>query len=149
MPSSKQDPMKGVVEMQHEMMRTFQEFLLSTQPATSLHTEGWQPPTDVYETAEVTVVRMEIPGLEQEEFQIAVDGDRLIIQGRRNDASRQERVEFRQMEVHFGPFQRVIRLSGPIDESQVRATYTRGFLEVVVPKQRAKKATRVIILKEE
>ncbi|MBI2191768.1 MAG: Hsp20/alpha crystallin family protein [Planctomycetes bacterium] len=148
MPTSKVDIIKDVVEMQNEMVRTFQEFLLSTQPATSVHTDGWRPPTDVYETPDEVVIRMEIPGIEAEDFQIAVDGDRLIVQGQRGDVPRRPGTQFRQMEIHVGPFQRVIKMPGPIEESRVKATYSGGFLEVSVPKARGRKTTRVIILRE-
>jgi len=145
MPSSKDDLIKDIVEMQQEMMRTFQDFLVSTQPLPSLHTEAWRPPTDVYETGATFVVRMEIPGVGQDDIRISMDRDRLVVQGRRIDPAREGKVQFRQMEVNYGRFQRIITLPAPVDESQVTATYKDGFLEIVLQKLAAKKVTKIIV----
>jgi len=145
MPASKKDLIKDIVEIQQEMMKTFHDLLLNTQPLPTLHTEVWRPPTDVYEDANAFVVRMEIPGVGQDDIKIAIENDRLIIQGRRIDPARKNKVQFRQMEINYGRFQRVIPLPDPVDESQIQATYNDGFLEVVLVKLTAKKITKIIV----
>jgi len=148
MPSSKDELIKDIVEMQQEMMRTFQDFLVSAQPLPSLHAEAWRPPTDVYEAETTFVVRMEIPGVGPDDIRISVDRDRLVVQGRRIDPARKEKVQFRQMEVNYGRFQRVLTLPSPVDESRVSATYKDGFLEIVLQKLAAKKVTKIIVGKK-
>lgn len=94
----------------------------------------WRPPTDVYETDEVILIRIEIAGLDPQDFQVNFDNGRLIVQGRRDDACRHQKRLFRQMEINYGPFGVIVVLSEPIDQTGIRATYRHGLLEITIPK---------------
>ena len=117
-----------------------------------LHAVGWQvqvrtgvwsPPTDVYETEKDYVVRVEIAGMREEDFEIAVDGNFLMISGSRPDIP--ERRAYQQMEIRFGKFETVVGLPGPIDLDASRADYVEGFLTVTLPK---KKPNEINIVEE-
>ena len=149
MASSKDDLIQNIVEMQQEMMQTFQDFLVTTQPLPSLNAEVWRPPTDVLDNDDSIVVTLEIPGVGPEDMQIAVEDQRLIVQGRRKRPARKQKMQFQQMEVNYGQFQRTIALSSPVVEDNVQANYSGGFLEIHLPKVAVKKATRVVIRKSQ
>jgi len=106
-----------------------------------LHAVGWQvqvrtgvwsPPTDVYETDNDYVVRVEIAGMKEDDFEIAVEGNFLMISGSRPDVP--ERRAYQQMEIRFGKFETVVGLPGPVDLDESRADYEKGFLTVLLPK---------------
>ena len=106
-----------------------------------LHAVGWQvqvragvwsPPTDVYETEDNYVVRVEIAGMREEDFEITVENNFLMISGSRPDIS--ERRAYQQMEIRFGKFETVVGIPGPLDLEASRADYTEGFLTVTLPK---------------
>jgi len=97
-----------------------------------MHTHVWNPPTDVYETENAVVVRVEIAGMQDEDFSVELDGRRLIIRGQRPDIS--ERRAFHQMEIYFGEFNIEMLIPIPIETSQVEAVYSNGFLRVIMPK---------------
>ena len=108
-----------------------------------LHAIGWQvqvragvwsPPTDVYETEKDYVVRVEIAGMREEDFEIAVENNFLMISGSRPDIP--ERRAYQQMEIRFGKFETVVGLPGPIDLDASRADYREGFLTVTLPKKK-------------
>jgi HSP20 family protein len=147
MASSKDDLIQNIVEMQQEMMQTFQDFLVTTKPLPSLNAEVWRPPTDVLDNEESIVVTMEVPGVGPEDMQIAVEEQRLVVQGRRARPARKDKMHFQQMEVNYGQFQRTIALSSPVDEDRIQANYSGGFLEIHLPKVTVKKVTKVIIKK--
>ena len=44
---------------------------------------AWSPPADVRETAEELVVILELPGFEQHEIELRVEGDALVVEGER------------------------------------------------------------------
>lgn len=92
----------------------------------------WRPPTDVYETEEVLIVRMEIGGMRESDFVIELDGRILSIRGVRPDAN--ERRSYHQMEIRFGEFYVDIELPTTIYPDRVEATYQEGFLHLVMPK---------------
>jgi len=97
----------------------------------------WCPPTDVYETEESIVVRVEISGMREEDFSISLTGRQLIVRGNRPDVL--ERRAYHQMEIFFGEFSTEVELPGPVLSDQVTAEYTEGFLRLVFPKDRPKK----------
>lgn len=100
----------------------------------SVRTPAWRPPTDVFETEEAIVVRVEIAGMREEDFSIEMDSRYLLIRGIRPDSA--ERRAYHQMEIRFGEFSSEIELFTPIIPSQVHASYDNGFLRVVLPKMR-------------
>lgn len=94
----------------------------------------WQPPTDVYETEEAIIVRIEVAGMQDDDFSIELDGRYLMIRGIRSDVN--ERRAYHQMEIRFGEFSVEIELPAPVVASQVEAVYRNGFLIVTLPKVR-------------
>ena len=92
----------------------------------------WSPPTDVYETEENYVVRVEIAGMREENFEIVFENNFLMISGGRPDLP--ERRAYQQMEIRFGKFETAVGLPGPVDLDASRADYAEGFLTVTMPK---------------
>ncbi len=92
----------------------------------------WDPPTDVYETGEAYIVRMEIAGMREENFDVVVQNDTLYITGFRPNYP--ARHAYLQMEIRSGKFAAVIALPGPVDVDTASAEYQDGFLVVTLPK---------------
>lgn len=97
----------------------------------------WSPPTDVYETENNYVVRVEIAGMGEEDFEITVENNFLIIGGSRPDVP--ERRAYQQMEIRFGKFETVVGMPGPLDLESSSAEYVAGFLTVTLPKAKPNK----------
>jgi len=96
----------------------------------------WRPPTDVYETADAIVVRVEVAGMEERDFNVDLERRTLTISGRRLDRSG-AKIAYQQMEVSYGDFRTEVYLPWPINQAQVEATYRDGFLIIVLPKANA------------
>jgi HSP20 family molecular chaperone IbpA len=94
----------------------------------------WRPPTDVFETDDVLVVRVEIAGMVETDFTIMVDERFLMIRGVRAEAA--ERRAYHQMEIRFGEFGVDIELPYPVAVNEISAVYSNGFLRVMLPKAR-------------
>jgi HSP20 family protein len=92
----------------------------------------WSPPTDVYETEEAYVARVEIAGMREEDFEVLLANNTLMISGSRPDHT--ERRAYQQMEIRFGKFSTAVNLPGTVDIEQARAEYKDGFLTIVLPK---------------
>ena len=97
----------------------------------------WSPPTDEYETDEAYVVRVEIAGMREEDFEVAVENHTLTISGFRSDLP--ERRAYHQMEIRFGKFTAAIGLPGPVNVDEARAKYKDGFLTIALPKIKSHK----------
>jgi len=94
----------------------------------------WQPPTDVFETEDSVVVRVEVAGMHEEDFTVELDGRSLIIRGSRADPP--ERRAYYQMEIRFGEFLVEIEIPTSVSVDDVLADYSNGFLRIVLPKSR-------------
>jgi HSP20 family protein len=97
----------------------------------------WCPPTDVYETEDTIVVRVEIAGMKDDDFSISITGNQLTVRGNRPEVF--ERRAYHQMEIFFGEFSTEVDLPSPVLSDQVTAEYIAGFLRLVFPKDRPKK----------
>ncbi len=99
-----------------------------------IRTHAWRPPTDVYETEGAIIVRVEIAGMNDNDFAVELNGHILSIHGVRQDAP--EHRAYHQMEIHFGEFSIELELPVPIEPNLVEAVYSNGFLRVTLPKAR-------------
>ena len=96
----------------------------------------WNPPTDVYETEDNYVIKVEIAGMRDEDFEVAFENNILMISGYRSDLN--ERRAYHQMEIRFGRFELAVEIPAPVDIEKATAEYKDGFLTIVLPKSDVK-----------
>lgn len=127
MPTIVRKSLSTMTETRHEIYHAF-----------SWHVRGsvWGPPTDIYETDENFVIRIEIAGMKDEDFEIAVEKDMLMISGNRPDLN--ERRAYHQMEIRFGKFQVAVGIPVPVEIEGAAAEYKDGFLMIQLPKANPK-----------
>ena len=101
-----------------------------------VHSNIWSPPTDVYETEENLVVKVEVAGMREDDFEVSVEEQILVIRGSRSDTN--ERRAYHQMEIRFGKFEITFGLPAGVDIDNASADYKDGFLTIVFPKIHAK-----------
>ncbi|MFO8078811.1 MAG: Hsp20/alpha crystallin family protein [Armatimonadota bacterium] len=97
--------------------------------------QGFQPPTDIYQTSDAIVVRVEIAGMSAEEIGLSLDesSGRLTISGVRDDPAGDEPRRYVNVEIDCGEFARTIQLPRPVDAEAAEAAYDRGFLVIRLP----------------
>jgi len=123
------DPLQELFGLQQRMNRLFEQTLSRTQGEQPLDiAEGsWAPPIDIYETADRVVLRVDIPGVKQEDLDIRVENNHLLIRGeRRLDP---------QMQRPLGTFTRSFSLPPSVDPARISAEYRNGVLEVTISKR--------------
>lgn len=98
----------------------------------TLRSPAWRPPTDVFETEDAIVVRVEVAGMREEDISVELTGRTLIVRGARQDLP--ERRAFHQMEIIFGEFVIELELPNYIEPEQAQAAYSDGFLRIHLPK---------------
>lgn len=126
--------MPTIVRKSHStLLQTRREILHTVSWQVRSHT--WSPPTDQYETDNAYVVRVEIAGMREDDFEVSLENNTLYISGSRPDFS--ERRAYQQMEIRFGKFATALGLPGPVNIEQARAEYKDGFLTVILPKLRS------------
>lgn len=100
--------------------------------------QTWKPPVDIYETAENIVVLVEIAGMSSKNINVTMENDLLKISGIRPDYSPSTKMRLHQMEIDYGKFQRIVKISLPIDTNNISAKYREGFLQITLPKIKLK-----------
>ena len=102
----------------------------------TIHPNVWTPPTDVYETETRLIVRVEIAGMDEEDFSVRVEQGRLLISGIRPETP--ETRAFHRMEINYGEFFTEVELPESLDFTKIEAEYINGFLLVTIPKAQPK-----------
>jgi HSP20 family molecular chaperone IbpA len=94
----------------------------------------WRPQVDVVETVDAFVIEVDLPGVEPNRVQVAVEGQHLTIAGerRRGAPSGPERAVL--AERPLGRFVRRLEFRARLDAAQVRQSFANGVLRLVVPK---------------
>ncbi|MBI3161929.1 MAG: Hsp20/alpha crystallin family protein [Chloroflexi bacterium] len=103
-----------------------------------VRSHAWSPPTDQYETDEAYIVRVEIAGMREDDFEVALENNTLFISGSRPDLP--ERRAYHQMEIRFGKFSTALGLPGPVNIEHARTEYKDGFLTITLPKRHSRSA---------
>jgi HSP20 family protein len=124
--------LKGMDRVQAEMLGLLGEPVAGQRWVSARQHKIWRPPTDVYETDDSMVVKVEIAGMEEGDFSISLSGKRLIISGLRRDPA--AKLGYQQMEILYGHFETDVHLARAIEEDKIEATYQNGFLSVRLPK---------------
>jgi HSP20 family protein len=129
------DPLQDLLSLQERMNRLFEESL-KTRLDLEAGGQGWQPLADVYEMPGSFVVLIELPGVEQEDVEIHVDGEVVVVRGQRKlGAARPER--YHRMERSYGSFSRAFNLASEVDPDAVSAQFKDGLLRLELPKIKA------------
>ncbi len=132
-----------------QIRKDMNKFLL--QQISIRHTLGhfkgkWLPPTDVYETNKLFIIVLELPGVNKDDIDVLIEKNKLTISGNRKEIKLADLESYYQVEINYGPFERVIFLPDSINSSSVEAQYNNGFLIISIKKESQKPNTKVIRL---
>ncbi len=107
--------------------------------------QTWRPPTDVFETDDAVIVRVEIAGMRDADFVVTLHDQLLIISGQRADPT--TKVAYHQLEVRYGEFRTEVFLHWSVEQADITAVYQDGFLIITLPKARVRQV-RVVEVSE-
>lgn len=136
------DPLGDILSLQETMNRLLEEALAPERSSAHLPASSgsWAPAADVYETGDSFVVLMELPGIDEDDVEMAVDGDRLVVKGERRAQLPARPDRFHRMERSHGVFVRTFDLTQPVDPDQVVAQFRDGLLRIELGKARTGRA---------
>jgi HSP20 family protein len=127
------DPLKDLVQVQQRMNNLFESALARTDFDTAAGLDSWAPVADVHEAQERLYLCLELPGFEQSEIDLKVDGDHLIVEGERRMDADANRGQFHRVERAYGKFSRRFPLPSRFDRDCIQATYRNGVLKISLP----------------
>ncbi|MCB1916383.1 MAG: Hsp20/alpha crystallin family protein [Rhodocyclaceae bacterium] len=89
---------------------------------------------EVFEDETRIVVRLEVPGMSKQDFDIRVDDDTLVVQGEKRFEREGTDGRWRVMQCAYGSFRRAVALPSAVQAEASKASYRSGVLRIELPK---------------
>jgi HSP20 family protein len=125
------------------MNRLFRESLSSESPDEALTTTNFAPPLDIYEGEHNITLKMEVPGIDEKDIDVRIEGNTLTVQGERKFEKDEKEENFRRVERQYGSFTRSFTLPSSVDPTQVSAHYDKGMLRINLAKKAEAKPKQI------
>lgn len=109
------------------------EFL--SQDTETLNNISTLPAVNVLEREKDYVIELAAPGMKKENFEIEIDNDQLIIEGKVNGDNIEEKANYTKREFAYNNFKRVFTLPETIDGQNISAQYKDGILSITLAKK--------------
>jgi HSP20 family protein len=103
------------------------------------------PAVDLYEEKDDIVVKAELPGMEKDNIEVNLSGNRLTIKGEKKKEEEVKKEGHYSLERSYGSFVRTLELPREVQTDKVKAAFKSGILEIRLPKteEAKKKETKV------
>ena len=108
---------------------------------------GFAPSVEMKETDGGLTISAELPGLEEKDVEVSLDGDLLTLSGEKRQETSEEKEGIHISERSYGSFRRSIRLPWAADPAQASAAFDKGVLTVTLkrPPEAVPKVNRIPI----
>lgn len=111
-------------------------------------TRAWSPSAEVIEQPDAYVIKAEVPGLEADDIEVNLAGDRLTLRGERKHESKREGEHYQFCERQYGAFERAFTFPTSVDQNHVDAEIANGILTIRVVKKDHGKSTKIKVKKK-
>lgn len=109
----------------------------------------WVPDVDLVERNNTLVTRIDLPGMTKDDVTVEVTDNHLVISGERKKETEETKDNVYRAERSYGSFYRTVPLPAGVKVEDIKAEFTNGVLEVVMPlPAKAKPAARQIPIGE-
>jgi HSP20 family protein len=129
------DPLREVVSLQSRLNSLFQDYGRGQDEGDALVAAAFAPPVDIYEDDKKLILKLEVPGVKQDDIDIQVEGRTLTVRGERKFSSEEKQENFHRVEQRYGTFSRSFTLPNSVDTENVKATYDAGVLQIELLKK--------------
>ena len=138
------DPFRDVMTLQNRLNSLFQDFNRGQgESGEFVATAAFVPPVDVYEDDHKIVLKLEVPGLKQEDLDIQLENNILTVRGERKFEKEEKEENFHRIERRYGSFARSFSLPNSIDTENVHASYENGVLKLELAKRAEAKPKQI------
>ena len=97
--------------------------------------DRWTPSVDIMEKEGNLILRAELPGLNEKEIELKLEGNILTLKGERKMENEDEKGTYHRIESYYGSFTRSFRLPETLDYEKINAEYKNGVLKVTIPQK--------------
>jgi len=137
------EPLRDLATLQNRLSRVVRESYSPEGPEEALTTTGFAPTVDVYEDEHSITLKLEVPGIDEKDIDVRIEGNTLTVHGERTIEKEEKEENFRLMERQYGSFTRSFTLPGSVDPGQVNAHYDKGVLKITLDKKAEAKPKQI------
>lgn len=137
------DPFRDVLALQNRLNSLFDDFTRGQGDQDALTTAAFVPPVDIYEDDHKVVLKLEVPGIRQDELDIRVENNTLTIRGERKFEKEEKQENFHRIERRYGNFYRAFTVPSTVDTESVQASYDAGVLKIEMHKKAEAKPKQI------
>jgi HSP20 family protein len=138
------DPIQATAAaLQERMNRFFPQSYNPEGPEEALTTTRLAPPVDIYEDEHKITLKIEVPGIDEKDIDVHIQGNTLTVHGERKLEKEEKEENFRRVERQYGAFTRSFTLPASVDLGQVSADYDKGVLKVDLAKKAEAKPKQI------
>jgi HSP20 family protein len=138
-------PYRDFFNLQDRINRLFENDLFPEKSSEDVALSSWTPTTDIFETKDEYVLKLEVPGISKDDIQIDFNQETLTIKGERKEEKEVKKDEYHRIERCSGSFTRSFSLPKNVDEKKIDASMKDGILELRIPKKEESKAKAIPI----
>ena len=103
------------------------------------------PSVDISEGKKDIVVKAEIPGVDEKDIDVTLNGKMLTLKAEKKKETKSEEKDFHRIERAYGFYKRSMELPADVDPAGVEATYKKGVLTVTLKKAKESEAKKISI----
>src|SRR5256885_6374475 len=138
------DPFRDVNNLNNTLNRLFQSNLDVNRGSDELMTSGtFVPAVDIYENEHNITLKLEVPGVNQNDIDIRLENNTLTVRGERKFESEEKEENFHRIERRYGSFSRSFTLPNSVDPENVKADYKDGVLNIELAKRAEAKPKQI------
>ena len=100
---------------------------------------------DVFDDADKVIVRLEVPGMRRDDFNIELNGDVLTVSGKKHIENELAVGRWRSVQCAYGSFRRDVALPVSVRADKTKAIYRDGVLRIELPKSEEARTRRVSV----
>jgi HSP20 family protein len=138
-------PFREFINMQERLNNFFRDDFQKDSETNNLSMTSWSPSTDIYETKDEYVFKLEVPGMTKDNIEIEFKDDTVIIKGEKKEETEVKKEDYHRVERTCGSFSRSFNLPKNVDEKRIDASMKDGILELRIPKKEEAKAKAIPI----
>ena len=136
--------LEDVAVLQNRLNSIFHDFARPTgSESETLASGSFVPAVDIYEDTQHIVLKLEIPGIREEDLDIRVENQTLTVRGERKFEAEENEENFHRIERRFGSFVRSFTLPQTVDTESIQATYDNGVLKISIAKKAEAKPKQI------
>jgi HSP20 family protein len=137
------DPFRDLRTLQEEVNRLFSTNLTRSFGDEGIGRGAWAPSVDIYENKDQIVLEAELPGMNQDDFDLSIENNIITLRGEREFEKTEETDNYHRVERSYGSFTRSFTLPQSVSAEGATAEYNNGVLRVTLPKREETKARRI------